>query len=644
MIKKKKCVLFCILICILILFNFMIFYFKNTEILSTTIKSKKGYSELESDECEIIIQDKTIFDNHLNVDINLKKYDKDNSYILQVKNNSKQICNEQLQDSKQSINLTIDNIVEGKNELQFDVFNGNNNIISDKYTIYYIKPYTKQFLDNLSPRGVTCHLDGNFEVNEKSILYAKNVGISNIKTDFGIQLVYNKNTNKFNYSYFNKLEKLADENDINLVFVLGGLNFISSNNKFPNNENEFNISKKYFTEAINCLNTEEYEVLNEPNLIYTNEEDYKKYAELVSIYGKNNNTKRKLIVGSLAQPTSVSDPYEFLDRINSETYKYAYGYSFHYYANCNVNVYSSAQKKYNEEFNKCGGFLKKYVTEHGYSTQFIGGENAQALAIVRESIINDDNNVNRSYSYNFVNTKFRGDSDSIKVENNYGILTNDYEPKKAYYALKNLNTNINGSEYIGSFTLQDGITAYVYDKDGKPKIIIWSNDGNKKLDYKDFKASDLYGNEISADENNQLTVSDSPIYLDNVSTNYFYKAISNSITNGYYEFNTKFADEIAKVDGLTAKINNLNNQAVNLKNVSTFDENKANELMKEHFELGNMIMSAYEDGKLNVEYVKLSSMLDSLNTIGNSFEDLVTVSAKTRITDLTDIKNSLSNK
>ena len=35
-------------------------------------------------------------------------------------------------------------------------------------------------------------------------------------------------------------------------------------------------------------------------------------------------------------------------------------------------------------------------------------------------------------------------------------------------------------------------------------------------------------------------------------------------------------------------------------------------------------------------------MLDSLNTIGNSYEDLVTVSAKTRITDLSDITNEVN--
>ena len=222
------------------------------------------------------------------------------------------------------------------------------------------------------------------------------------------------------------------------------------------------------------------------------------------------------------------------------------------------------------------------------------------------------------------------------------IKSKDYEPEESFYSIKNYNLNTNGAEYIGSFTLQDGITAYVYDKDGKPKIIIWSDNGEKKIDYTNFKASDLYGNEINPDENNQITVSDSPIYLDNISTDYFYQAISNAITSGYSEFNTKFADEISKVDGLTAKINELNKQAVNLKNVSTFDENKAKELMKEHFELGNMIMSAYENGKLNVEYVKLSSMLDSLNTIGNSYEDLVTVSAKTRITDLSDITNEVN--
>ena len=52
--------------------------------------------------------------------------------------------------------------------------------------------------------------------------------------------------------------------------------------------------------------------------------------------------------------------------------------------------------------------------------------------------------------------------------------------------------------------------------------------------------------------------------------------------------------------------------------------------MESKYNLGNMILDAYRNYDLNVEYVTLSSMLDMLNDIGNSYEDLLTVCATTR--------------
>ena len=49
------------------------------------------------------------------------------------------------------------------------------------------------------------------------------------------------------------------------------------------------------------------------------------------------------------------------------------------------------------------------------------------------------------------------------------------------------------------------------------------------------------------------------------------------------------------------------------------------------YELGDIILKAYEKGQLKAEPVKISSMLDMINDIGNSYEDLVTVSVKNTI-------------
>ena len=53
-------------------------------------------------------------------------------------------------------------------------------------------------------------------------------------------------------------------------------------------------------------------------------------------------------------------------------------------------------------------------------------------------------------------------------------------------------------------------------------------------------------------------------------------------------------------------------------------------MMSEHFSLGTTILNTFANDKLDVEYVKISSMLDMLNDIGNAYEDLLTVSATAR--------------
>ena len=67
-----------------------------------------------------------------------------------------------------------------------------------------------------------------------------------------------------------------------------------------------------------------------------------------------------------------------------------------------------------------------------------------------------------------------------------------------------------------------------------------------------------------------------------------------------------------------------------IKNNESETQDKAIEMMHEHFYLGTMVLDAFNKDKLNVEYVKVSSMLDMLNDIGDSYEDLLTVSATSR--------------
>lgn len=107
-------------------------------------------------------------------------------------------------------------------------------------------------------------------------------------------------------------------------------------------------------------------------------------------------------------------------------------------------------------------------------------------------------------------------------------------------------------------------------------------------------------------------------------------AISNTALQKYAEFEEKFSAELESIDGLQEQINKLKNYMSSIANNKAETQEKSIEMMHEHFYLGTMILDSFNKDKLNVEYVKVSSMLDMLNDIGNSYEDLLTVSATSR--------------
>ena len=329
--------------------------------------------------------------------------------------------------------------------------------------------------------------------------------------------------------------------------------------------------------------------------------------------------------------TKNTTSIDFIKKLNKYDNGIIQNYTIHLY-----DMYDKMEEKIKQHrliLNNIGGFNYIFVTEYGSTIQKMS-ETEQAENLIKQSIT-INKYCNMLSLYNLWTT-----TNNKTSKEQFGILTYDYQPRKSYYSMQKFYENTNGAEYIGQVNLADGTESSVYDKDGKPKVIVWSTDKNKPvtIEYDGFIAFDLYGNEIK-NVNNKLEITDSPVYLENVSSNFFYQGISNSITSEYAEFCNKFKDEISKVDGLSNKIDNLNKNAIDLKNLSTLDENIANNLMKEHFDLGNDLINAYNNGSLKVEYVQLSSMLDYLNTIGNSYEDLVTVSAKTRMNDLSDVSN-----
>lgn len=588
---------------------------------SENYSNNKVYLYLENNNS--ILNDGSIIlhiDEKLISNTNLYKIsisDKDNNIYYNTEINDKTVVNiGKLED-------------EGKYNFTIELYENGKIIYSVIQKIYYVIPYKKQFAQEISNNGVATHYYGPENYTLSGTLL-KNIGTRYIRTDFPMSKIKKENDN-YNFECLDEWVKDVEKNDIKIIAILNSNPTIESEKNLKNYCDFYlNIKKRYPT-------IKDYEVMNEPNYIYINEKMidwYGKVLEKLNGIKDNNN----ICIGGTATGGTEGryiKSLEFYDLLNKTgRTNNCNNYAFHNYDS------RTLKKIINEHYNKLntyGGFNYINITEYGSSSADIG-EQKQAEDNVKQTVLTQ-----QKCKYTILYSFWSYTEDENNWADQLGILYNDYTPKPAYYSMKNYYQNTNGAEYIGQVNIANGIEAHVYDKDGKPKIIAWATDTNKPvtIDYLGFKASDLYGKEIE-NTNGKLEITTSPVYIDNVSTKNFYQAISNSITTGYKEFDEKFDNEINKVPELKTKISNLNTFAESLKNVNTLDENTANSKMKEHFSLGNTIIKAYDDGRLDIEYVKLSSILDYLNTIGNAYEDLITVSAKTRITDLTSITNEVN--
>ncbi len=534
-----------------------------------------------------------------------------------------------------NINFKFDN--EGKNDCYFAIKKGEDILQEWNKKIYKINSYKKQFLDEIETKGVGVHLIGTS--TEKFLPIYAALGSQYIRVDLRMNHIYSNGTINFE-RYEEQLKEMLN-NNVKFLVILGSPDTatLGEDGIISNNEEIEEFNKYVEAVARKYPQITAYEIINEPNGLYKTEEAINSYSTILkksSEILKQINPKINILIGATSYSGNAIYPTNFISKIsNLGAYNVANYFSYHPYDfSTNSILNSSYIKRINENKNtkqQLGGFIYEAHTEYGASTytQSVTQEE-QAWKIVQQSILCDENNIKFSMIYNF-----RDSGRNIEnKEDNFGITTADYLPKLSYYALKKYYENTNGAEYIGKINLADGLETHLYDKDGKPKIIAWSTDINTPISVQNnsFSATDIYGKEIVADESGNITITTSPVYLDNIPRAYFYKSISTTLLGKYRTFEEKFAEQIQTVSGLQEKLNETKQMAENIgthSEESEIDENTAIKLMETFYELGDSVIEAYQSGELDVNEQKLSSMLDDLNDVGNSYEDLITITAKT---------------
>lgn len=541
-------------------------------------------------------------------------------------------------------NISFDFENEQNNKCKIRVLKNNNEIYNWNKDIMYIKSIQKQFLSEFENNGITVHLSlENFDV-DKTIKLLKSIGINNVRVEIKWQSIGGQNADEYNFDYCDPMMESFKKNGIKPIVILGAPNSYFGESDRMDSEEDVRKYLKYIKGVVEHYDwVENFEIMNEPNGKYGDDEGTTWYAKAVQ--------EAKKIIGDknvYAGATVLTGSEKFLTDISKKgAYDSSDYYSFHLYDwNKVPTVFNEKYNKYltshKEMINDIGGFQKLAITETGISNYIDGGAEGKKKDeyLIQQSVLRDKYDISSAYIYNFRNTN----TDESNMEQNFGIVESDYTPKSSVYALKTFYENTNGAEYIGNIKLGDDLEFHIYDKDGKPKAIVWSNLEKKEftLDYNGFQAKDIYGNIIKKNEDEKLIITNTPIYLDNISYDYFYQAIYNNALDKLNSFKEKYYNEINGVEDIKNSFESLEEYINTLSTKTNENENTAIEKMQEVFEIGNKILDEYENGILiNVEPMKISSMLDSLNNIADSLKDLVIVTAKTKISDFSAEKNDL---
>jgi len=224
-------------------------------------------------------------------------------------------------------------------------------------------------------------------------------------------------------------------------------------------------------------------------------------------------------------------------------------------------------------------------------------------------------------------------------------------PKEEYtIQLSNENTLINTKNgykvKVQAINLRENDNYVLKIYNNQKLIQTYDMQANNNQWYKEVTLAFENGNQficMQVEKNGEIVCERSKsLFVCNFETEY--QAISNVATEKYTEFQNKFATEIAQIPVFSERINNMKNYMVQVGAMQqTIMETSSIEAMELHYDLGNKLLQAYQNGTLKVEYVKLSSMLDMLDDIGNSYEDLVTVTAKTRNPNLDGTKKIIDD-
>lgn len=465
-------------------------------------------------------------------------------------------------DVEKTIGLSLD---KGVHSLTISVYkNGTliKEIVEDDVLV--MEPYTSQFMDQTSKKGINTHWDRSYYYDNNELLLNAIKGMGLNKTrDSAEWATVERSPGQYNFGKFAEVfNKYKNRNLIdNYLTAFSNANVyemedgqpatVTSTKIMPKTAEGIKAYVKYNEAAANLMKDNGSEdgtlyVYNEPNISFS--------QSVVAPFDNSVGNERAGVYADLFKATSaylLKHGYDWIDVGGMELANIGYDFvslvldngayplmdtaGNHPYPqsggfNGTHGLHMTA-KKFGEALLKYGGWKSLQWSETGYTTTTASvgqSEEFAAAGIPRIFACADIYNIDDVMIYDLINDG----TNLANTEDNFGQYTQDLRPKPSVATIAEFSTRTNGAKTLGDigYGYTSDYHAIVYNKDGKPMIFAWLESGEKEIDF-EGKADiyDVYGNLIEKDAKS-IVLTDQPVYIEGADDSFFEKAAFGAVS------------------------------------------------------------------------------------------------------------------
>lgn len=515
----------------------------------------------------------------------------------------------------------------GIHKLNVSVYENGSSISSYEETLYVMDLYERQWMDELSIRGVNSRLytyQGT-EKYDKLMEFTKNSGWRYVR---GTQQLWHEcEFRKGAYDF-----KKEDER-VNSVLNAGMKLFGSFNQGngffYPANATGINSMGNDNTTLVWYLPQTKYSLegwadFAEASANYRSKYDYDTWAiwNEADLHGLDTSSifARSQAYADICKSAIIRNLYNGYDTDYAlfvgtyDTNYYDYGFKaglYPYDSSIDHHVYTSSgnnfgfdenrgyEKRINEIENVIidnGGWKDKTMSETGYTSPKAAGYPSQEEAswhVVKDYATCELND----YAYCIIYNDIDVGTDAAYTEHNFGQIAYDFKPKLSYLSTVAFNNMTEGGICVGELDFgEDNTTrAYVYYKDGEVIVMAWTHRENDeavnwKPENSTFDIYDVYGNKIESGAH-EVNLKKAPVYLKGLSKDWIASAVKFEIEKRSADWSERYSETVSKDinDSFDAEIKSVYND---LNGVCKAED------VKEHMDnLADMASSIIAGGK-----------------------------------------------